>query len=99
METHTVARANGDVITRAQALADLVWRNALGYSEPVDDHNPEGEQIVHRPATWAIQLVYDRIEGKVGPIEPEKKDRKLASTISQMGKATINSLALPDKEM
>lgn len=73
-EVHDVDRG-GDAITRAQALAKLLWDKALGCKKT--EMNDEGREIevVYRPEAWAIQLLYDRLEGRVGTASEEDVDR------------------------
>jgi hypothetical protein len=63
-QADTYTDADGNLVTRAEGLAEQLWKFALGYKD--DD----GE--IHKPATWAIQLIFDRLEGK-NP-EPEADD-------------------------
>jgi hypothetical protein len=90
---------SGDPITKAQALAKLVWQYALGF-EKEDPDNP-GKKT-HIPPDWrAIDLLYNRIEGKVNLMPPEETGRSLTEKISDLGKAKLNSLAkaaAPDEE-
>jgi len=76
------------VVTKAEALARIVWRGALGYIE-IDD----GKRIVHQPDKGFIHLIYDRIEGKVGTAdETRKQEVKIPDRISEIAKARANKL-------
>lgn len=81
---------DGDPITKAQALAVLVWKHALGFEQPNLDK--KGSTVIP-PAVWAIQLLYDRIEGKIPLAVIEDQGRSLTDKVSDLGKAKINSLA------
>jgi hypothetical protein len=83
--------ADGDLITKAEALAALVWKHALGF-EDVDPDNPDRKLLV-KPAVWAVTLLYDRIEGKVPLAVVEDQGKSLADKVSDLGKARINALA------
>ena len=51
----------GGVITKGEALARMLWAKALGYEET----DPKTGVIeAHKPAAWAIQLLWDRMEGR-----------------------------------
>ena len=78
--------AKGDTITKAAALAELVWKYALGFTDVKTD-------IPLPPAVWAIELLYNRIEGKVAAAITEDSGRTLAEKVSDLGKARANSLA------
>jgi hypothetical protein len=82
--------AEGDPITKAAALAALVWKHALGFEEPTQDKKG---MVKIPPATWAIELLYNRIEGKIPVAVVEDQGRSLTEKVSDLGKARINSLA------
>lgn len=56
----------GEVVTRNQALAILLWKVALGFDEQIPDPDNPGKTILvkHKPEKWAIEMLYDRQEGK-----------------------------------
>ena len=81
----------GDPITKAQALATLVWKHALGFEEQ-DPDDPD-KKILRRPATWAVDLLYNRIEGKIPLAVVEEGAHSLTEKVSDMGKAKINALS------
>jgi hypothetical protein len=86
---------SGDPITKAHALAILVWKHALGSKEI----NPKtGKEVVTPPATWAIEILYSRIEGKIPLAVVEDQGRSLTDKVSDLGKARINSLAQASAE-
>jgi hypothetical protein len=78
---------DGDPITKAQKLADLVWKYALGIT---DEKDPTKKAA---PAVWAIELLYNRIEGKVPLAIVEEGGRSLTEKVSDLGKAKANALA------
>jgi hypothetical protein len=82
--------ADGDLVTKAAALADLVWKYALGGHKERDD---KGVEKTMPPAVWAIELLYNRIEGKIPLAVVEEQGRSLTERVSDLGKARINSLA------
>jgi hypothetical protein len=81
---------DGDPITKAQALAGLVWKHALGFTE---EDVKTGEKTVNRPNWTAIDLLYSRIEGKIPVAVIEDQGKSLADKVSDLGKAKINALA------
>jgi hypothetical protein len=87
---------SGDPLTKAQVLAALVWRHALGFVQP--DPNKKGAGTPIPPAVWAIELLYNRIEGKIPVAVVEESGRSLTEKVSDLGKARINSLAKASTE-
>ena len=78
---------DGDPVTKAQKLADLVWKYALGAVDEKDSTKKAP------PAVWAITLLYERIEGKVPIAVPDESGRSLTDKVSDLGKAKANALA------
>jgi len=77
--------------TRASIVAGLIWERALGY-KAIDPHS--GKEKYHPPATWAIHLILERMEGKVGPSDDGKsKGTPIGDKISKMRTDTLNRLA------
>ena len=76
----------GDPITKAAALAELVWRYALGYTDVKTD-------VPLPPAVWAIEILYNRIEGKIPTAVVEDQGRSLTEKVSDLGKAKANASA------
>lgn len=85
--------ANGDVITRDEALARLLWEKALGYTKLMKNKlTGQMEEVYFGPEAWAIQLIYERREGKVAQAEPEKASKPTtAEKVSELSKSRINS--------
>lgn len=88
-QPHTIEK-NGDTITKAEALAGLLWDYALGFTYT---DVKTGKDMVERPKAWAIQLIYDRLEGKV-PMQSEAGTAKPTASekISGLSKTKINQL-------
>ena len=80
----------GDPVTKAAALASLVWKHALGFKEA----DPKTGKEVKFPPDWrAIELLYNRIEGKIPLAVVEDNGRSLTEKVTDLGKARINSMA------
>jgi len=83
---------DGRVITKGEALAILLWRKALGF---VDRDPKTGEEVVHKPESWAINLIFDRVEGKVPLSVPDERQGLTASErVSDLAKLRINAHAV-----
>jgi hypothetical protein len=81
-QADTYTDADGNLVTRAEGLAEQLWKFALGYSD---------EDGQHKPATWAIQLIFDRLEGKNPEPEADDAAMKIQDKIQDVKK--LNKLA------
>ena len=91
-EAHDWSEEDG-VITKGEALARLLWTKALGSVEmKVDDEGNEVE-VYHKPESWALQLRYDRMEGKTPQAVPEDEGRVTAAEkVRDLHRQRLNSL-------
>ena len=78
----------GDILaTKAEAMVRTMYKMALGYKETIEEDIVKGGKktgikekvIVHPPDKQMINIIYDRLEGKVAPIA-EKKDTRTKLT-------------------
>jgi len=88
---------NLDPITKAEALARLVWKYALGWTE-YDPDDPNKVVLVHKPDWRAVALLYDRIEGKVVAAIPDDKNLTLPEKVDELAKANLNAIAMSTQE-
>ncbi len=94
MEAESLAD-DGTVVTKAHSLAQLLWRKALGYKAVEKTRHGVAEEVDHPPESWAIQLIYDRLEGKVAPVTTEEGGRLTTSErVSDLAKTRLNNLAV-----
>lgn len=90
-ETHTQGD-DGALVTKAEALGVLVWKYALGAIE-TNVKDPD-KRVVIKPQQWAIQLLYDRIEGRVPmALDPGIDKITPSQKIDEMRKKSLNALA------
>jgi len=78
--------------TKAEALARLIWKKALGYKDQVLIAGIPTEKEFY-PDKDMISLLYDRLEGKVGIGEDIEKGQQLPKRISELTKQKLNKLA------
>ena len=85
---------DGRILTRAEVLATLIWKKALGYTEVVDVKT--GEEIKHSPDQRCIELLYDRLEGKaiMTVVDESSRGPSVAERVSDLGKSRINALSV-----
>lgn len=84
---------SGDVITRAKALALLIWKKALGYRGTVVT-SAGSKEVDHAPEAWAMQLIYDRLEGRVAQAATEEAGKqKAADRVSDLSRSRLNAMA------
>jgi len=76
--------------TKAEALARLMWKHTLGFTE-LDVKTQK--EVVHLPSlSWAKMLV-DRMEGKVQDVSATQAKKSIADRVSDATKSSINSIA------
>lgn len=84
----------GNPITREMALADLIWKQALGWIEETRDDSGTLQQKKHAPVAWAQQFLYERLEGKPPPATPEVGNAiKARDKIDDLVKNRLNAVA------
>jgi hypothetical protein len=83
------------VITRGEALARLLWQKALGWTEESVDEEGEVHKTTHKPESWAIQFLYERMEGKTPQAASEDDGRSVRAkdTVRELAQSRLNSLA------
>ncbi|MBE3139504.1 MAG: hypothetical protein IMZ53_02870 [Thermoplasmata archaeon] len=82
---------NPVMISKAEALARLIWKCALGSIEEHTDDQGVVTKTYHAPDRTAWQLLFDRMEGKATSIgEADKTRGNVASRVSQQGKDRIS---------
>lgn len=87
----------GNPTTRAEKLARLLWKKALG------GENPKTGEF-EPPAAWAIQLIYERMEGKApAALSDDSGKMTVAERVRELAVQRVNSLseaiaAIPDSK-
>lgn len=91
-KTEVALDANGEdrMVTKAEAIARLMYKMALGYEETGD----EGKVIKHRPDKSMIALIFDRIEGRAPMMNSDEARKKgIADRVGEEGANRINRSA------
>lgn len=79
---------DGNILSKAEVLARILVNKALGYTEIRG-----GVEIPHPPERWAIELLYERMEGRTAAAEPEKPlEKTVAERVGKMAALSINAL-------
>ena len=75
--------------SKAEALARLIWKKALGYTEQRVDGNTLTD-VTHHADKYLMGLLFDRIEGKA-PLMVGEGDSKItvSERVSELGKKRI----------
>ncbi len=97
-ETELIAVGTSEerMATKAEALARLMWSMALGY-KVVDAKS--GLETVHAPDKGMIGLLWDRIEGRAGPVnDSDAKKRSLPKKVSDENKKRLNNMVTGDTD-
>lgn len=86
--------------TKAEALARAIWQGALGWTEVVEVTDKKGnvagtKEKIHGPDKTYVNIVLDRMEGKVPQGTEKEKGQKasLVDRISDQAKKRLNMLA------
>ena len=98
-----VIKAKGEdavMLTKAEAIARYIWKVALGYEGTEDVYDKSGKKtgikpVHHKPDKWAINIIWDRLEGRVGAADLKGGSDKasLADRVSALGKKHMNQIA------
>lgn len=93
-EVHTSA-PDGTPLTRDEALAELLWKMALGYEECIRNEDGTLKKVTHPPVAWAMQYIYERKEGKAPLAVAEDEGRiKASDRVRELAVGRLNQLAL-----
>ena len=97
-----IIKAKGEeavMVTKSEAIARHIWNVALGYVEEVAIYEggvKTGVKLeTHRPDKWAISIIWDRMEGRVGQTDtkPGSDKASLADKVSEQGKKRLAQIA------
>lgn len=98
-----VIKARGEeavMLTKAEAIARHIFKLALGYEEEIDVLDKAGKKIGikpvrHQPDKWAIGVIWDRMEGRVGQADAKSgSDKaKLSDRVSAQGEKRLSQIA------
>lgn len=91
---------HGDIMaTKAEALARLIWKKALGYKEEKTDKEGLVQAYHHAPDKQMAGLIFDRMEGRT-PMTVGDSDGKMttAERVSEQGKKRIESAGGVNKD-
>lgn len=79
--------------SKAEALARMVWKRGLGYTETQKDANGEEIEIIHPPDRTYVAMLFDRMEGRVPQSLTEGEEKLTAAErVSEQGVSRINSV-------
>ncbi len=91
--------SNADrMITKAEALARLMFKLALGWEEEITNVKT-GATITkaHNPSAGMIALIWDRMEGRSVPLVGDGKEgRTLPTKVSEESKNRLNRMVTGD---
>jgi hypothetical protein len=92
VEAHDWSEESG-AISKSEALARILWNKALGSKEVKVNDKGEEREITNKPESWAIQLIYDRLEGKSPMAIPDDEGKLTAADkVREMTKERANAL-------
>lgn len=86
--------ADDNPITRRQALADLIWKFALGWEEVSRDDVGNVTRVQHKPAPWAMQYIFERIEGRAAvAVMGNEGSKKASEKVRELATDRINAMS------
>ncbi len=91
-------------ITQGEALAELIFKRALGWWEEIEEPGPTPGSIVkrrlwHRPEASAQYFIWDRLEGKSPQALPDDKGgMTTADKVSELARKRINDLVEEEEQ-
>lgn len=97
-----VVKAKGEdavMVTKAEAIARLMWKAALGYEETEDVYKNGIKTgirpVIHKPDKTFIGMIWDRMEGRAAMIDAKSGSDKasLADKVSEQGKKRLSQIA------
>lgn len=73
----------------------MLWKKALGYTDKTTDDEGNEKEVYHKPEAWAIQLVYERMEGRTPQAiqDDEGNKRKAKDQVRDLAKSRLNDMA------
>lgn len=85
-KTELCVEGEDKMVTKAEALARLVWRMALGYKEVKVTAEEGVKDIEHKPDRGMMSILFDRIEGRiVSATEVGREKKSVADKVSEQG--------------
>lgn len=96
-EIHTVDD-DGRPVDKAEALTRELWKRALGFVEIVEEMKngkPVTREIARKPEQWALQYIYERLEGRIAPVAlgDAQTGIKAESRIGKLAASRLNRIA------
>lgn len=93
--TEFVKDSDGELrmASKAEALARMVWKRGLGYTEMREDSNGKEVEIIHPPDKAYVGILFDRMEGRVPQSLTEGEEKLTAAEkVTEQGVNRINSV-------
>lgn len=85
---------NPQMITKAEKIARLMVKHAIGFTEQRLNDKDIAYDIIHPPDRTYLAMVWDRAEGRVAAVEPGKKERRtVADKMGEQSKKRINKIS------
>lgn len=79
----------GRFITKGEAVARLMFKMALGYTERSTDDKGVDTVLIHKPNPSMIGLIIERMEGRVPMTTVDPSKQTIADRVSEQGKDRI----------
>jgi hypothetical protein len=89
-ETELIVAGDEHMGTKAEALARIIWKNALGFTELDIKTNTD---IIHPPSLSYMKILLERMEGKVQDVSAARSKKSVADRVAETTKKELNSIA------
>lgn len=82
------------MISKAEALARLIWKKGLGWTEKVTAGDGIQTEVSYHPDRVYVGMLLDRLEGRVAAVEAGGKEKRtVADKVGEQSKKRINKIA------
>jgi len=82
------------MISKAEALARLIWQRGLGWVEQMKNDDHQVVEVVHQPDRIYLAMLLDRLEGRVAAVDEGKKEKRtVADKVGDQNKKRLNKIA------
>jgi hypothetical protein len=80
-------------------LAEMIWRQALGWKETKRDEHGNRIEIDHPPVAWTQQFLWERLEGRAAPaVQEQEAGIRAVDRVRDLAKQRLNALVSPAKK-
>jgi hypothetical protein len=79
------------LVSKAEKLARIMFKEALGYKEIELGKNGGRKEIIHRPDKYMLALLFERIEGRAPLAQDDGNKRDVPDRVDDQAKSRISA--------